>query len=406
MNQPTLIHLKEWERREVELAAPEVESLQGIAHSAGLTIDLATKGRLGITASSIVGAISLPGLDLVIEPKLRTDRILFLLAYGRGLRLRDERAALRKKEGIVEAFAALFLASVERVVRRSLLQGYLTKDEAVAGLRGRLRFAEQIRRRHGLPIPLEVTYDDYSGDIAENRLLKAALRCLSAMRFRSTGVHQRVRRLLSSFELVSDVRYDRQRLPKISVTRLNERYRESLELARLVLQNSSPDLRSGSVRVPGFFFDMNKVFEDFVFAAIGDALTASSVPGERWLQGASLPLDERGLVRPEPDLSLWLHRHCVFVGDVKYKRTHQGEITDLYQLVAYCSASGLHQGLLVYASQTAGPSLHRVRHGGPDLRVEEISLELPRAALLARCAYLASLVRAMSQGGQSRGIAA
>ncbi len=100
MNQPTLIHLKEWERREVELAGPALETLHGIARDAGLTIDLATKGRLGITASSIVGAVSLPGIDLVIEPKLRAERVLFLLAYGRGLRLRDERAALREEVGL------------------------------------------------------------------------------------------------------------------------------------------------------------------------------------------------------------------------------------------------------------------------------------------------------------------
>ncbi len=225
------------------------------------------------------------------------------------------------------------------------------------------------------------------------------------MRLRSASVHQRLRRALHSFELVSDVRYDGQRLPEIPVTRLNERYREPLGLARLVLRHSSPDLRSGSVRVASFFFNMNKVFEDFVFAALGDALRRSASPRERWLQGQALPLDERRLVCPKPDLSLWVDRRCVFVGDVKYKTTREGQISDLYQLLAYCSASGLREGLLIYAESLFGPTHHTVRHGGPELRVEALDLTAPPEALLAQCTDLATLVRSMRQDAPAGALA-
>jgi 5-methylcytosine-specific restriction enzyme subunit McrC len=251
-----------------------------------------------------------------------------------------------------------------------------------------------------------VTYEDYSVDIEENRLLKAALRRLSIMQLRSPNLHRRVREALLYFELVSDVRYNENRLPTILKTRLNARYRESLALARLILQNSSPEMFAGSESPPGFFVDMNKVFEDFVYAAVGDALRSSASADERWLQGKPLHLDEDGAVKPEPDLSLWSGNRCLFVGDAKYKSTSSGEIDDLYQLLAYCSASGLGMGLLIYANKAHGSRIHHVRHGGPKLHVEGLPLDHPNSVLLARCAQIASLVRTMSSAARTPQVAA
>ena len=41
-------------------------------------------------------------------------------------------------------------------------------------LRGRLRENDQLRRHFGQAIPLEVRFDDFTADIAKNRLLLAA----------------------------------------------------------------------------------------------------------------------------------------------------------------------------------------------------------------------------------------
>lgn len=55
---------------------------------------------------------------------------------------------------------------------QGLLQGYRVTEESSTVLRGRLREADQMRRRFGLAIPMEVRFDDYSADIAENQLLR------------------------------------------------------------------------------------------------------------------------------------------------------------------------------------------------------------------------------------------
>ena len=65
-------------------------------------------------------------------------------------------------------------------------------------VRGRVRIAQQLRRRTGLPLPVEVTYDDFTPDILENRLLRAAIDTLGALRMQQSKVGHGARRSIAS----------------------------------------------------------------------------------------------------------------------------------------------------------------------------------------------------------------
>ena len=65
-----------------------------------------------------------------------------------------------------------------------------------------------------------------------------------------------------------------------------------LELATLLVQNTSVDLHPGGAATSSILFDMNDVFEDFVWAAIGDELRRILPTNYRWRQGKSIALDE------------------------------------------------------------------------------------------------------------------
>jgi 5-methylcytosine-specific restriction enzyme subunit McrC len=396
VEQKRILPLKEWEPTDVELTSAELAELQSLT-AAKLTIAPGiAAGRYVVRPSSVVGSATTSSVQVVIEPKVGVERVFYLLGYARQLPFLHESVDLGSRADLVEAFAASFLTVLQRSLRRGLLMGYVAQEDALPLVRGQIRFAEQVRRRHGLPLPIEVAYDDYTVDTEANRLIKAALRRLSYVRFRRSELRARVNEALGAFATVSDVVYQRTRLPQFTYTRLTERYRAPLELARLLVRNASVELEEGRVQTLGILFDMNDVFEDFLFAAVGDELAKALAPAYKWRHGRSVVLDVDGRLRPEPDLSLWRGRECVFVGDAKYKETERGEVDDLYQLLAYCVATGLPEGLLVYADART-PMGHQVVLGGPRLHVESVDLALPRAALMARCREIAGRVRALAK---------
>jgi 5-methylcytosine-specific restriction enzyme subunit McrC len=400
---PKRLELREWQRVEAELTAVELETLRSF--NAGLTIQPISTGRYRVEASSIVGAIAAPQLELLIRPKVSIERLFYLLGYSRQIEFKPEPAHLAPRADLVEAFIAAFTAMVERALRRGLLAGYRTHEEAASTFHGRIRMSDQLRRRFGLPIPVELTYDDFTPDIEANRLIKAALRRAAQLRLRSPDLRRRVNKTLAALDMVSDVRYPAHAIPEITYTRLNERYRPAIELARLVIANTSLELEPGVARTTGLLLDMNKVFEDFLFHAIGDRLRTRVDPTARWRQGHAIYLDEQRRVKGKPDLSLWRRRECVFVGDAKYKSTELGEASDVYQLLAYCIATGLPRGMLMYAEAPA-TTTHRVVHGGPELIIESVDLAAPLADLLARIAEVSERVIDMASERQETARAA
>jgi 5-methylcytosine-specific restriction enzyme subunit McrC len=368
------------------LSAEELAELQSVP--ARLTIQ--PRGdRYVVTPSSVVGAATTLHLHVVVEPKLPIDRVFYLLGYAKRIRFAAETTPLAARPDLVEPFVAAFLDALQRALRRGLPMSYVAREEALPTIRGRVRFAEQFRRRYDLPLPVEIGYDDYTIDTEANRLVKAALRRIEQLRLRRASSRRRTAEALVAFDGVSDTGFNPRRLPVFSFTRLNERYRTVLELAALIVRSTSVELHPGATPTSSILFDMNIVFEDFVWAAMDDEMRRLLPPVYRWKQGKSIALDEGNVVRTEPDLSLWRGSRCVFVGDAKYKDTDQGEAGDLYQLLAYCSATGLAEGLLLYAQTPDEPTVHQVVRGGPRLRVETVDVSAPVEQLHERLRSLA-----------------
>ena len=80
-------------------------------------------------------------------------------------------------------------------------------------------------------------------------------------------------------------------MPEIRYTRLDEHYRPAVELARLIIENFSRELFGGQVSGASFLIDMNVVFEQFLYVALGEALGLGK---DQWKRGKSIDLDEGG----------------------------------------------------------------------------------------------------------------
>ena len=273
----------------------------------------------------------------------------------------------------MESIIPAFTHHTHRAIRRGLLQGYRHEEEALQTVRGRIRFNDQINRRLGFPLPIEVTYDEFTEDIEENRLLKTALHRLAHFPVRSERSRKDLNALRTQFNTVEVGDY-RRGTPEVQYNRLNNHYRPAVELARLIIDNSSLELFHGEVTGASFMLDMNAVYEKFLFTALREALNLSE---REWKSQERLTLDMDGRIALYPDLSWWDDGRCSFVGDAKYKRlTPSGfQHADIYQMLAYCTAAGLPSGLLVYPKGESDPAQYRVKHSGKTIEVDSLDLE-------------------------------
>jgi 5-methylcytosine-specific restriction enzyme subunit McrC len=233
-----------------------------------------------------VATVTGPGGEAVtvrIGPKVPIARLLFLLGYALNAKgWRAEDVPLGEEADLLPALAYLFERQTGHALRQGLLQGYRTTEETSLVVRGRVREADQIRRHFGRFPPVEIVHDEYTTDVAENRLLRTA--CERLWRLPS-GVPADVRgRLLRLRVRLADITpvESGQPLPRWQPTRLNARYHHALRLAELVLRGASVEHRPGDVTVSGFLFDMARVFEDFVtVASVRPSLAAAAAARSR-----------------------------------------------------------------------------------------------------------------------------
>ncbi len=380
----------------IELSIAELDSLRELVPSLSVAPSVGRQGFYDLRPGSYVGVVDLGTLSVAILPKIPVSRTLFLVSYAldpgswseAGFDFAEERS-------LIEAVVPGFVRHVRLALRRGPLESYRTEEAALTTVRGRLRLGDQLRRRYGAWPPVEVTYDEFTEDIDENRLIKAALHRLARMRIRSTAARRSLGLFDSALERVLLVNYDPRRLPEIHYTRLNDHYRPAVELAKLILRSASFELRHGRLRASAFLVDMNRVFENFVVVALREALRVTERAFPQGNRGRRLYLDEGRRVSLRPDISWW-EQGCTFVGDVKYKDAPPDGIVhaDLYQLLSYVVATGLPGGLLIYGAGGVS-AVHEVVLLGKRLEAASLDLTESPEGILRQVGELAARVRSL-----------
>ncbi|MGR6914320.1 McrC family protein [[Actinomadura] parvosata] len=242
--------------------------------------------------------------------------------------------------------AGLLARPADRVLRGGVLHGYVHHEDAVTVVRGRIRTSTHISLRLGLPVPLEVAYNDNVADVPENQIL---LGPDLAQSLPDVGLST-VRLLRHLAYRLVDVAPARPGapLPIWRPTRLYERYVPALRLAELLLSGASlQQIGTEVVQMDGFILNMAQVFERFLTRQL---TTALKLYGLRCAAQQQHRLDRRGRVPFQPDILGYRGGRPIVVIDAKYRSLNSSPPAEhLYQLIAYCTAFGLRQGHLVYA---------------------------------------------------------
>ncbi|WP_136610078.1 McrC family protein [Sinomonas albida] len=372
-------------------------AIQQLARSSAFTVgpDPDSPGRWMLAAKQHVGIARVDGLELRVRPKVPPDRLIELLAASLDRIAWDHRdVAWAVSDDLIATIAGAFLATAERALNRGILQGYVTEEADLYAVRGRIDLSRQMARNPGLPLPVAVTYDEYTTDILENQLLAGAGRLLLRLPGLTNSLQLRLRRLEYQLLEVTPMRPS-PTPPPVQWTRLNLRYRPAAVLARIILRWGALDFEGeGSTDAPAFMVDMNQVFEDVVGHGVREALDSKlTVDLQR---GDSLDAQRQIPIRP--DIVIRKGSRAIAVADVKYKRVARRGISseDVFQALAYATRYGLRECTLVYPEQ---PPVERLEVGEVTISLAAVELDQPSAQ---RNASIRALAERLEQASALR----
>jgi len=341
-----------------------------------------------------VGAVRVGDLDLVVRPKAPFASLMFMLGYARDPGFVSQEIGGNADDDLWAAVGETLARQTERALLQGVLQGYVRREASLAVLRGRMRTADQVARRPGMLVPLEVTFDEYEVDIPENRILRAALRRMSQIPRLPRGLVTRLRHLAGRLDGVSEL-VPGAPLPTWVGTRMNQRYQAALRISELILCATGLSTAAGAVPVAAFVVDMAAVFESFVGVTLKEALAQISPRGTTVEQHCAW-LDDGSRVRIKPDVVHLVGKEPRIIVDAKYKLGDKEggyPTADVYQVLAYCTALGLSRGHLVYAgsrAEGAEPVTHRVRNTEIDVVQWPLDVSSAPADLLEQVQTLAT----------------
>lgn len=352
-----------------------VDQQQVLADVFNARFEPAPEGQVIVVPQGRVGVITVEGLQVTVHPKFPIRRLLQMMAESADpYRWLDSNVESLTSTSLHDAVAALFARACLQTFERGILRAYHREHQDLQFVRGRLRIQQYVASPHALPIP--VTADVFDDDILENQILRAALSYLRGLPDLSQSSRKMVLRALRAVDHVLPLRDPLRALSKLVWTRHNQHYRSALTLAELVLGGGALAGGEAQITHAGFTVDMPRMVEQWVRTQLRTAwgLTSEQMR-EDW--SGHLWLDDARRVRLNPDLAVRSGGQWRFVGDVKYKalRDDGAHRDDVYQMLAYLTATGLEDGVLVYVGIDGPNEVLRLPQLGRTIQVVSIDLD-------------------------------
>ncbi|MFN8468807.1 MAG: hypothetical protein U0X20_24825 [Caldilineaceae bacterium] len=302
-----------------------------------------------------------------------TANLLHLLAYAADVPIDEQGVAplLAKKSDWFEILIRLFATHLASLWQRGALHAYRAVDQELGVLKGKWRIADQLRYPASLH-QFHVSSDEFTADTEINRALRFVVERL--WQLTCDGANRRelelLREWMDAVTLPNAV--NRAALDDAHITRLNRAYVPVINLARMFLDGGALQLAADTTQTYSFVFDMNVLFESFVFrflerhrgqilpeAASQWKLVAQAGGCMRYL-ASDMHTHDAFALKPDILARSGPHDHPLIL-DTKYKRLHAKkgrpaiDPADFYQMHAYATRYECPRVILLYPQTAEHP---------------------------------------------------
>jgi len=307
----------------------------------------------GIRFNSFVGVIHIGNLSIEVLPKAdrhgNTDvwhnALLDMLKTCSLLTAKDVgNAPLRlRSNSILDLYFELFLNQLDYLFRRGLMKQYRKKEGQQKALKGALVFSEHLRKNIVHKERFYTRHTIYDKDHLIHQIMFEAL-CIVDRLADKSSLGDMIGRLMVDFPRVKRVSVSANTFDRIPSNRKTEPYRKALEIAKLLLLNFRPDIRTGKNDMIALMFDMNRLWEEYVLRQLQRELVPEGwkVSGQR----SQMFWNHKTIL---PDIVLERGKE-VFVIDTKWKLPDRANPSDndLKQMFVYNHHWKAKRSLLLY----------------------------------------------------------
>jgi len=240
------------------------------------------------------------------------------------------------KMPLLEIFISMFLEELSALIRKGIKSDYITKEENLAFLKGKLKVGEQIKQNAIHKERFFVEFQEFLSDRVENRLIKTTLNYLYK-KSKFNVNQQRIREFLFVFDAITPSRDIKNDFLHVKPNRQMKDYEQVLLWSKTFLFENSFSPYKGDDIAFALLFDMNLLFESYV----GSYLKKKGLHVS--LQDKTHHLvyeNNNGKFRLKPDIVIH-DKEELLIADTKWKilsedKTHDGIAqSDMYQLYAY-----------------------------------------------------------------------
>ena len=236
---------------------------------------------------------------------------------------------------LLEIFISMFLCELETLVKKGIKSDYITLEDNLKFLKGKLNINEQIKRNSIHKERFYVEYSEFLSDIKINQIIKTTLKFLYK-KSNSSKNQQKIRELLFIFDEVSTCGDYKNFFTNYTINRQVKHYEQALLWCKIFLLGNTFTPHKGDDLAFALLFDMNALFESYVGNFI-----EKKIPGTILQHKVKYLIEEPRDFGLKPDIFL----EGKFIADTKWKiirqdnkeneRKYKISQADLYQLYAY-----------------------------------------------------------------------